>query len=85
VGYKALSLAFLVRGDPAPVTSGLPGRWAYANCYIDNANGRAFETRLTDDPALTVNSCVNKCNAQGFTLAGMEFGKSLLVSTIFFH
>ncbi|KAH8988288.1 copper radical oxidase [Lactarius hatsudake] len=63
-------------GGGAPVfpkLSGLPTTWAYNACWVDNAHGRIFQTQLADNQALTVESCVASCDAQGFTLAGMEF------------
>lgn len=42
--------------------------------HRDNAFGRIFATQLPDNQTLTVESCVAACNAQGNTLAGMEFG-----------
>ncbi|TBU26664.1 hypothetical protein BD311DRAFT_666990 [Dichomitus squalens] len=57
-----------------PVTSGLPGTWTYAACYVDNANGRVFANQNPDDQNLTVESCVASCASQNFTLAGLEFG-----------
>ncbi|KAF5353807.1 hypothetical protein D9758_010585 [Tetrapyrgos nigripes] len=56
-----------------PVTSGLPGTWAYAGCFVDNANGRIIENGLAGDPKLTVESCIATCDSQNFSLAGMEF------------
>ena len=40
----------------------------------DNMNGRVLATEKPDDDTLTVETCVNFCNDQNFTLAGMEFG-----------
>ncbi|KAH9172526.1 copper radical oxidase [Lactarius sanguifluus] len=60
-------------GPVFPILSGLPTSWAYNACWVDNAHGRIFQTQLEDDQALTVESCITACAAQGFTLAGMEF------------
>ena len=43
----------------------------------DNAFGRIFNTELPDNQNLTVESCVNSCNGQNLTVAGMEFGGEL--------
>jgi hypothetical protein len=42
--------------------------------YRDNANGgRDLEHNIGAESNLTVESCVNTCIAQNFTVAGMEF------------
>ncbi|KLO11660.1 galactose oxidase [Schizopora paradoxa] len=51
----------------------LPSPWAYSGCYVDNANGRILGNEQPDNNNLTVESCVDFCNSQNFTLAGMEF------------
>ncbi|KIP07197.1 hypothetical protein PHLGIDRAFT_513029 [Phlebiopsis gigantea 11061_1 CR5-6] len=56
-----------------PVTSGLPTPWEYAACYVDNAFGRILPTELPDNQNLTVESCIDSCSSQNFTLAAMEF------------
>ncbi|KAA1470743.1 copper radical oxidase [Dentipellis sp. KUC8613] len=56
-----------------PVLSGLPVPWKYNACWVDNVNGRVFPTQLPDNANTTVESCVNDCSAQNFTLAGIEF------------
>jgi hypothetical protein len=53
--------------------TGLPTGWAYSGCYVDNANGRILATQRPDDPALTIESCVQACVGLGFTVAGMEY------------
>ncbi|KAI0808290.1 hypothetical protein C8Q74DRAFT_1189458 [Fomes fomentarius] len=58
----------------SPVTSGLPGNWAYGACYVDNAFGRIMTTQLDDNQQTTVESCIASCAAKRFTLAGLEFG-----------
>lgn len=41
--------------------------------HSDNANGRVFANELPDNSALTVESCINSCASQGFSVAGMEY------------
>lgn len=41
--------------------------------FSDGAFGRVMATELPDNQNLTVESCVNSCNSQNFTLAGLEF------------
>ncbi|KAL5480284.1 hypothetical protein ACEPAI_1554 [Sanghuangporus weigelae] len=60
--------------DVHPVLTGLPAPWNYSGCYVDNAHGRILGTQQPDNSALTVESCVDFCQSQNFTLAGMEFG-----------
>lgn len=42
----------------------------------DNAHGRILETEFTDSPTMTVETCVQACNAQNFTVAGLEFSST---------
>jgi len=57
----------------SPVLSGLPTGWAYNACWVDNAHGRILQTQLPDSQTLTVESCIQACAAQNFTVAGLEF------------
>ncbi|KAJ8496398.1 hypothetical protein ONZ51_g1161 [Trametes cubensis] len=60
--------------DVAPVNkTGLPAPWTYGACYVDNAFGRIMMTQLPDNQNVTVQSCIASCDAQNFTLAGLEF------------
>ena len=56
----------------SPVTTGLPGTWTYAACYVDNANGRVLGNEF-DGSATTVQSCIAHCSAGGFTIAAIEY------------
>ncbi|KAF8556655.1 DUF1929-domain-containing protein [Imleria badia] len=56
----------------SPVTSGLPGTWKYAACYVDNANGRVLGNEY-DNSTTTVESCIAHCSASSFTLAAIEY------------
>lgn len=58
----------------SPISSGLPGTWKYAACYVDNAHGRIFEFEQTPSPQNTIQSCVATCQSKNFTVAGTEFG-----------
>jgi hypothetical protein len=57
---------------PSPVTTGLPGTWTYAACYVDNADGRVLADEY-DSSTTTVASCVAYCSSNNFTLAGIEY------------
>jgi hypothetical protein len=47
-----------------------------ANLYhSDNAYGRILSYGTPASNTNTVTSCINACQAAGFTLAGMEFGQ----------
>ncbi|KAJ7119891.1 glyoxal oxidase N-terminus-domain-containing protein [Mycena crocata] len=57
---------------PGPAT-GLPKPWTYVGCFVDNAHGRIVANQEPDDAKLTIDSCVDTCKAQNFTLAAAEF------------
>lgn len=56
-------------------------RTSSVSCYCasslilprDNAHGRIFPVEIPDNNALTVESCVNTCKGQNYTVAGMEY------------
>lgn len=50
----------MLRAKPIPFSS-------------DNAHGRILQTQLPDSQTLTVESCIQACAAQNFTVAGIEF------------
>lgn len=54
------------------VTSGLPGTWTYAACYVDNANGRVLGNEY-DNSGTTVESCIAHCSASNLTVAAIEY------------
>ncbi|KAF8259546.1 copper radical oxidase [Lactarius quietus] len=59
---------------PSNVPTDLPTGWKYGGCWEDNVNGgRVFQNQNPDNQALTIESCVQSCASQGFTLAGAEF------------
>lgn len=47
--------------------------------YSDNAHGRILDPLITDH-GLTVEICIQNCSSQNFTLAGMEFAGTMLLS-----
>ncbi|KAH9896068.1 hypothetical protein C8Q73DRAFT_463729 [Cubamyces lactineus] len=60
--------------DVAPVnTTDLPTPWTYGACWVDNAFGRIMSSQLPDNQNVTVQSCIASCEAQNFTLAGLEY------------
>jgi hypothetical protein len=56
------------------VATGLPAGWSYAGCYAESAAGRIMNNQQDDDPKTTVESCVSKCVALGYKVAGIEYG-----------
>ncbi|KAJ7364627.1 copper radical oxidase-like protein, partial [Mycena albidolilacea] len=62
-------------GGPAtvfPVTT-LQKPWSYVGCFVDNAHGRIVANAQPDNTKLTVESCVQTCSTQNFTVAAAEF------------
>lgn len=70
--FASLIAHVSVGGAVSPVTSGLPGTWTYAACYVDNANGRVLGNEY-DNNAITVESCIAHCSASNFTIAAIEY------------
>jgi hypothetical protein len=50
----------------------------------DNAYGRIFEVNLGGSSTNTVKSCVSRCAAQNYTVAGMEFAVRILAYRVSF-
>ncbi|KAH9052789.1 WSC domain-containing protein [Lactarius vividus] len=50
------------------------GGWTSRGCYSDSTSSRSLERRV-DPGDVTVESCVSTCQAQSFTIAGLEFGQ----------
>ena len=61
---------------PPPLTTGLPAPWHYAKCWVDNAFGRILVNEgLPPSTSMTVQTCVNYCDSQGFVLAGLQYSQ----------
>ena len=60
---------------PSPIrtASGLPKRWSYQGCWIDNAHGPILQNRLADNSTMTIESCSQACVKAGFAIAGLEY------------
>ncbi|KAH8985361.1 WSC domain-containing protein [Lactarius akahatsu] len=67
--YYKINATFII---PAPVPS--VGLWNGLGCYTDSVSARALQVRV-EAGNTTVESCVAACQAQGFSLAGVEFGR----------
>lgn len=54
-----------------------PGEWGTMGCYTDPAGGRTLAVQVDTAggvAALTIELCVNACEAAGYELAGAEYG-----------
>ncbi|EKM74831.1 hypothetical protein AGABI1DRAFT_95324 [Agaricus bisporus var. burnettii JB137-S8] len=60
-------------GAVFPVLDDLPTGWAYNACWVDNAHGRIIQTLVSDSPTMTVETCIQACDARNLTVAGLEF------------
>ncbi|KAH9032999.1 WSC domain-containing protein [Lactarius pseudohatsudake] len=67
--YQRINSNFII---PALVPS--VGLWNGLGCYNDSVSARALQVRV-EAGSTTVGSCVAACQAQGFSLAGVEFGR----------
>ncbi|KAF2805077.1 WSC-domain-containing protein [Mytilinidion resinicola] len=48
-------------------------RWEYVGCGVDNYFTRTFTGKTTAGDDMTVEKCVDFCNAAGFSYAGLEY------------
>ncbi|CAG8976444.1 hypothetical protein HYALB_00008033 [Hymenoscyphus albidus] len=63
---------------PPTQATGLPTGWQYDGCYTEGTTGRALTTMVFESGTNSVESCVNTCIAQGYTVAGMEYSSQWL-------
>lgn len=42
----------------------------------DNAHGRIIQTLVSDSPTMTVETCIQACDARNLTVAGLEFSST---------
>ncbi|KAI0263607.1 WSC domain-containing protein [Gloeopeniophorella convolvens] len=68
-----LASAVLSARQAVPVLVPSVGPWQALGCFNDSTDARALHERV-DAGNTTVESCVAACQAQGFSLAGLEFG-----------
>ena len=60
------------------VTPTLPTNFATLGCYADTNGTRALSHYFnTPDGKMTVETCINACSTNGFTIAGVEYGKQI--------
>ncbi|KAI9449277.1 WSC domain-containing protein [Lactarius psammicola] len=69
--YQKVNSTFVI---PTLVPSVANGLWMSQGCYSDSPSSRALHARV-DAGDTTVESCIAACQAQEFTLAGVEFGQ----------
>ncbi|KAF2015096.1 WSC-domain-containing protein [Aaosphaeria arxii CBS 175.79] len=50
-------------------------QWEYVGCGKDNIDGRAFTGESTSSDDMTVEKCVDFCSSNGFSYAGVEYGR----------
>ncbi|KAF4622575.1 hypothetical protein D9613_009394 [Agrocybe pediades] len=57
------------------IPSTLPAGFKSQGCVLDNVNGagRTLQSATTSSPTMTIETCINFCNGQGFFFAGVEF------------
>ena len=59
--------------SPAPASS-LPSGWSYAGCAIDKVVPRSLASASTYSDDMTAAKCISFCSAQGYNVAGTEYG-----------
>ncbi|KAF2740327.1 WSC-domain-containing protein [Polyplosphaeria fusca] len=59
--------------DLAPATT-LPTGWTYQGCYVDSVSDRVLPWPFHSGPDITGASCIAFCGAQGYPVAGTEYG-----------
>ncbi|KAI0049114.1 WSC-domain-containing protein [Auriscalpium vulgare] len=75
-GAENLLLVYIDYGVHPLIPTIVPsvGLWESVGCYNDSTDARALE-RPVNAGNVTVQSCTAACLAEGFSLAGLEFGK----------
>jgi len=51
------------------------GGWTSRGCYSDLVSSRTLERRFDVAGSMTVELCVSECQAQSFTIAGLEYAQ----------
>ncbi|KAJ7852312.1 WSC domain-containing protein [Mycena leptocephala] len=62
-------------GAPIPVIPQQVGTWKYDGCFSDSTTSRVLPNRQIIPGGVTVESCTSACKANGFAVAGLEFGQ----------
>ncbi|KAJ7126404.1 WSC domain-containing protein [Mycena crocata] len=61
-------------GTPFPIVPQTVGSWQYKGCFSDNLTSRALPDFETISGGVTIKNCTSACKANGFGVAGLEFG-----------
>jgi hypothetical protein len=54
-------------------TTGLPDTWAYQGCIADQVGSRTLPVEQDFPSTNSATTCLNYCNSQGYTVAGLEY------------
>ncbi|PPR02298.1 hypothetical protein CVT24_011636 [Panaeolus cyanescens] len=58
---------------PAATTTAAGVAWGYKGCYEDSPT-RILSTGPLSDSSLTINKCLTRCQSNGFSFAGVQYG-----------
>ena len=76
-GSSRLSVYQLGSGSTqAPTTNPGPPGWKFVGCYTDDVNARTLSTAQSvaaGSSGMTVAQCVSACQANGYTVSGVEY------------
>ena len=56
--------------------------WEYVGCANDSVSDRTFQGASTSSDSMTVETCVEYCKSQGYSLAGLEYASQYVHSSI---
>ncbi|KAJ7167608.1 WSC domain-containing protein [Mycena filopes] len=68
-------------GAATPVIPKSVGTWQYQGCFADSTSSRVLPRQQTIAGGVTVESCTSACKANGFAVAGVEFGQECWCSS----
>ena len=59
---------------PEPPDHELPEGWTALGCYTDTAAPRTLGAQVSVHAAMTIERCIETCDAADYKYAGLEFG-----------
>ncbi|KAF8575322.1 WSC-domain-containing protein [Ramaria rubella] len=67
------------------IVTDLPANWSFFGCFEENLTGpdRTLNAASSTNDTMTIESCVDFCNSQSFTFAGLEFGSQCFCDNVF--